>query len=192
VSAGDRRRAETVVDAVEQLSESNADFTTVAATALHARGVLDRNPAALLAASSSHAHPWARASAAEDAGTIETSRRRYDRAGDLVQWACATYRDSGAAFDVNRTERTLDKLHTGALQRGPSPPESGWWGLTETEREVSGLVALGLTNAQIAERMFVSRYTVDFHLRRIFRKLNVRTRVEVARLAIEHEPPKAS
>jgi hypothetical protein len=45
---------------------------------------------------------------------------------------------------------------------------------------VSHLVAQGLTNSQAAERMFLSRHTIDFHLRQIFRKLAIASRVELA------------
>jgi DNA-binding CsgD family transcriptional regulator len=64
----------------------------------------------------------------------------------------------------------------------------GWESLTDTERSVTDLVAQGLTNRQAAERLFVSRYTVDFHLRSIFRKLDLRSRVDLARVALEHGP----
>jgi DNA-binding CsgD family transcriptional regulator len=61
----------------------------------------------------------------------------------------------------------------------------GWESLTDTERSVTELVAQGLTNARVAERLFVSRHTVDFHLRAVFRKLDVRSRVDLTRLAVE-------
>jgi len=48
-------------------------------------------------------------------------------------------------------------------------------------------MAESLTNAQVAERLFVSRHTVDFHLRQIFRKLAVRSRTELARALVEQE-----
>jgi DNA-binding CsgD family transcriptional regulator len=58
----------------------------------------------------------------------------------------------------------------------------GWESLTDTEKSVATLVASGLTNREAAARLLVSPYTVDFHLRSIFRKLEVRSRVELARL----------
>ncbi len=54
--------------------------------------------------------------------------------------------------------------------------------LSDTERLVSGLVAEGLTNREIGERLYMSPYTVDSHLRSIFRKLTINSRVELARI----------
>lgn len=45
------------------------------------------------------------------------------------------------------------------------------------------LVAIGLTNPQVGRELFVSRHTVDFHLRHVYRKLGIRSRVELARMA---------
>jgi DNA-binding CsgD family transcriptional regulator len=61
-------------------------------------------------------------------------------------------------------------------------PSSGWASLTPTEREVVGLVAEGLRNADIAQRLFVSPSTVKTHLAHIFSKLGVTTRAELAAL----------
>ena len=54
---------------------------------------------------------------------------------------------------------------------------SGWASLTAAEQTVAGFVAAGLTNRTVAERMYLSHHTVDFHLRQIFRKLGVHSRV---------------
>jgi len=68
-------------------------------------------------------------------------------------------------------------------------PATGWESLTDTERIVSDLVAEGLNNRQIADRMYVSVSTVAFYLRQIFRKLSVGSRVELARIVIQQAEP---
>ena len=60
-------------------------------------------------------------------------------------------------------------------------PALGLAGLTDTERAIADLVAQGLTNRQIAQRVFVSRHTVDFHLRSIYRKVDVTSRIDLTR-----------
>lgn len=54
--------------------------------------------------------------------------------------------------------------------------------LTPRKREILGLVAEGKTNAQIADELYLSEYTVKQHLRAAFKLLKVRNRVEAARL----------
>src|SRR5689334_10500592 len=63
------------------------------------------------------------------------------------------------------------------------PPVPGWADLTDTQRMVAELVTDGLTNRGAGARLFLSPHTVDFHLRQIYRKLGIRSRVELARLA---------
>ncbi len=62
-------------------------------------------------------------------------------------------------------------------------PAAGWPSLTPTELTVARAVAEGLSNPQIAERMFISRRTVTTHLTAIFRKLGVSSRAQVAAIA---------
>ena len=59
-------------------------------------------------------------------------------------------------------------------------PSSGWASLTPTELRIVALAASGLTNPQIAERMFIARGTVKVHLSHVFAKLGVTTRAELA------------
>ncbi len=67
-------------------------------------------------------------------------------------------------------------------------PVAGWDSLTETEARIADLVATGLTNRQVAREVFMSRHTVDTHLRHIFRKLAIVSRVQLARLVAERGP----
>ena len=68
--------------------------------------------------------------------------------------------------------------------RGPRQrPEHGWDSLTPTEREVVRLVTEGLSNPDIAARLFISRATVKTHLTHIFTKLDVINRARLAALA---------
>ncbi|MEY2449378.1 MAG: hypothetical protein QOH79_2854 [Acidimicrobiaceae bacterium] len=59
-------------------------------------------------------------------------------------------------------------------------PSAGWDSLTPTELRIVALVATGLTNPQIADRMFIARGTVKVHLSHVFTKLEVSTRAELA------------
>jgi DNA-binding CsgD family transcriptional regulator len=63
---------------------------------------------------------------------------------------------------------------------------TAWATLTKAERALAALVAKGMTNRQVAERLFISRHTVDAHLRHIFRKLDINSRVGLARLVALH------
>jgi DNA-binding CsgD family transcriptional regulator len=61
----------------------------------------------------------------------------------------------------------------------------GWESLSESERRVADLVARGHSNKEIGERLYMSHRTVGSHLYRIFPKLGLRSRVQLALLVIE-------
>jgi len=69
---------------------------------------------------------------------------------------------------------------------------SGWDSLTPSERRVAYLAGQRLSNVEIAERLFVSTTTVKSHLNRVFSKLGVRSRAQLAVVAHGQEPPPAS
>jgi DNA-binding CsgD family transcriptional regulator len=62
-------------------------------------------------------------------------------------------------------------------------PDTGWAAMTGSELAVARLVAQGLTNREVAERLFISPHTVSGHLRHVFMKLRVNSRVDLARIA---------
>jgi DNA-binding CsgD family transcriptional regulator len=87
--------------------------------------------------------------------------------------------------DAHDERVTISNAGRGRTER-PRPRE-GWASLTDSERRVVDLVVHGMTNRQAAAAAYLSRHTIDFHLRQAFRKLNVSSRVELTRVAIEQE-----
>jgi DNA-binding CsgD family transcriptional regulator len=65
-------------------------------------------------------------------------------------------------------------------------PTSGWASLTPTERDVVRLVSEGLTNKEIATRLFVSPRTVQTHLTHVYTKLGLTSRVHLVQEAARH------
>jgi DNA-binding CsgD family transcriptional regulator/tetratricopeptide (TPR) repeat protein len=186
LAAHDATKATAVADRAVRLAHDNEPEASVAASAAHARGLLERDAQLLEHAACGHRQPWARASAAEDAGVVLEERGDHDRA--RVQLERAQCEDQRAAADRDLARIRARLRDVGVHHRhghGVRRPVEGWASLTETERRVTGLVAEGLTNQQVGARMFVSRHTVDSHLRQIFRKLTITSRVELTRIALE-------
>ncbi|MGV9878557.1 helix-turn-helix transcriptional regulator [Streptomyces sp. NPDC003006] len=177
---GDGERADATVRAAQRLATDNPDVPSLLAAAAHAQGVHRQDADALRHAVQKHRDPWCGASAAEDLGALCAA----DRATTVteLEWAMAKYARLGAARDEARVRRRLRRL--GVRRRHwkhADRPASGWASLTDTERRVADLVAQGLTNRQVATQMFLSSHTVGFHLRQIYRKLRLRSRIDLAR-----------
>ncbi len=89
----------------------------------------------------------------------------------------------GAVVHLNATTGHQRRLW--AQRRAGNTPAVGWPSLTLTERAVAEHVAHGMTNAEAAARLCLSRHTIDYHLRQVFRKLDVRSRVELTRIILK-------
>ncbi|MCU1465404.1 MAG: Fis family transcriptional regulator [Actinomycetia bacterium] len=72
------------------------------------------------------------------------------------------------------------------IDRRTRRPTFGWESLNENELSLAELIVDGLSNREAAARLFVSHHTIDFHLRQIYQKLGIHSRVDLARIAIEH------
>jgi DNA-binding CsgD family transcriptional regulator len=186
LAAGDRACAESVAAIVEQLRAQNPEFPAIVAVAAHVLGILERDVASLRRAGRDLAHPWARASAAEDAGVVLADTGDEAEAIGLFEQALEGYADMGADLDATRVRARLRRLGVRRQRASRAErPVTGWESLTETEGRIAVLVAEGLTNRRVAEQMFLSPHTVDFHLRHVYRKLFISSRIELARVALE-------
>jgi DNA-binding CsgD family transcriptional regulator len=95
---------------------------------------------------------------------------------------------------IDRSEATqLGRIVDGMTYVDIEPVDTTAWAtLTKAERTLSALVAKGMTNRQVAERLFISRHTVDAHLRHIFLKLGINSRVGLAHLVALHAVTQAT
>ncbi len=112
-------------------------------------------------------------------GRLAAARSRLDEAAWTAAWA------EGRAMD-------LEQISEYARQEGASPEPTAASrtypaGLSAREAEVLSLVAAGLTNAKVAQKLFLSSRTVDWHLGSIYRKLGLHSRTEAIRFASDHD-----
>jgi len=106
-----------------------------------------------------------------------------DRAVAELQYAAAELETCGALRYRDAAERELGKLGH-RIHRRTRPGKADATGietLTARELQVARLVADSKTNPEIAAELFLSPKTVETHIRNIFRKLDVASRVELAR-----------
>jgi DNA-binding CsgD family transcriptional regulator len=97
--------------------------------------------------------------------------RRRRAARERLQAALALFDELGARLRAAKTRAELARI-------GGRPPPSAE--LTPTEERIAALVAAGRTNAEVATELFVTSRTVEGHLTRIYSKLGVRSRTELA------------
>ncbi len=157
------------------------------ASALYCRGLLDHDPTRLLAAAERYddaSRPLLCAKALEAAAGDFVSAGDRDQARAAFTRAVEIYTSLGAVTDVARL-RTSFRAH--GIRRAPRAKHrqarSGWDSLTPAETKIAALVEGGLTNPEIAARLFLSRRTVATHVSHILKKLDVHSRIDIAREA---------
>jgi DNA-binding CsgD family transcriptional regulator len=179
LAAGDRDQAAAVAAAVER-GASGSDAPSSAGAALRCRALVDRDPAVMRQAIAAYERgPRALETAAtrEDAATLldETD------AVEQLRTALAAYEAAGATADATRVRASLRQRGVrlgvrGARQR----PATGWDSLTPTEQRVAAFASEGLTSRQIGDRLYISSFTVGSHLRHIYQKLGINSRLQLA------------
>ncbi len=182
--AGDRSRARTAAAAVAALADDNPDVPSIAGAALRCQGLAEDDPEMLCAAVAAYsvgARPFELAQACEDAGTALARRGDAGQARVFLDRAVEICERLDAARDLGRVEATLRGMGVRRGRRGPRRrPQTGWASLTPTEHAIADLVAEGLSNPQIGDRLYISRRTVQTHLAHVFIKLDITTRAQLA------------
>ena len=189
MAAGDQELAESATEAAERRHQVNPGAPAMLASAAHARGLLTGDPALLArAVTVLEAGPrqLALASALEDLGVAEARAGRTHQAIAALDRALAIHAACGASWDLARVRRRLRRLGVRRRLASERRPAQGWAAMTDSELAVVRLVASGLTNKEVAERLYISPHTVGGHLRHAFEKLGINSRVALTRIAAEH------
>jgi len=116
------------------------------------------------------------------AATLSALGRR-DRARREIEAAIADFRAMGADWERARAETMLAKLRKTNVTLPARLIDTPLGGLSPRELEVLDLVAVGLTNRDIAERLVLSEHTVNRHVANILRKLGLTSRAAAASVA---------
>jgi DNA-binding CsgD family transcriptional regulator len=191
LAASEVPRARQAADAVAEVAARN-DLAWMTGEALRCRGLAHDDPEALQAAVAAHgrgSRPLLLAMACEDAGSSLARHGQAERARPLLDRAAAGYERLGAARGLARAEAALREAGGRRGRRGSrGRPRSGWDSLTPTEHSVAGLVAEGLSNPQIGERLYISSRTVQTHLAHVFAKLDLSARAQLAAEVTRRRP----
>ncbi|MEV6229750.1 AAA family ATPase [Saccharopolyspora shandongensis] len=188
MSTGDTAAGTRAAQACEDDAAVGA-VPNIVAAAQHCRGLLDREPVAVRAAAEIYRtinQPPRHAQALEDLAVLLAERGQLTAARAEYARAAEIYTELGASWDLRRADARL-RPHRLRRTRGRRPrATTGWDSLTPTERKVARLVADGLANPDIAATLFSSRRTIEVHVSHILAKLGVRSRVEVAVIAMRN------
>jgi DNA-binding CsgD family transcriptional regulator len=181
---GDLSTAQALADRAEALA-AKSEIPHRQANALYCRGLLDRDGARLLTAAERYeeaGRPLPRAKALEAAAGYFVDADDRTQARAAFTTAVEVYNALGAAADASRLQAEF-RAH--GIRRGPHAKhrraQSGWDSLTATEIKIAAFVEEGLSNPEIAARLLLSRRTVATHVSHILKKLNVNSRIDIAR-----------
>ena len=175
--------------AVECLEEGarRTPAPSAIAGAIQARGLATRD-AVLLGEALEHLRgtPFRPlvARCSEDLALQLAADGHHGRAVPLLEEAADVFASIGAEGHLARTDEELRRIAGRATATRARRPTFGWESLTPMELTVSDLVAQGLTNPEIGDRLHVSRRTVESHLAHTFRKLAFTTRAQLAAEAV--------
>jgi DNA-binding CsgD family transcriptional regulator len=168
----------------ELFAKRNPDVATITGIAAQTRGLVEHDwrqlgTAAAILADSPRTMLHARARADLGQALIADGQKR--RGIEELEHALSLYEELGLPLYLDEVHTALEGVGQPALRRSRVPrPSFGWDSLTNAELTVAGLVAAGETNRIAADALNVSVHTVSTHLRSIFAKLGLHSRVQLA------------
>lgn len=185
-------RAGAVAAELESLAALNPEVASLEGAARRARGLVAGDADLLLASVSSYRRSPCRyelARALEDAATVLARAKRRPEAEQAGAQALALYSELGLAWEASRARSALREV---GLRPGPrgshQRPTLGWASLTPTETKIVAMVADGLSNPEMAARLFLSRRTIESHVSHVLCKLGLRSRTELAVASVRRPP----
>ena len=184
-AVGDAELADQAVSLAQRRADQNPGVRSCEAAVAHCRGIWKESGDDLTLAASLYndgKRPLAYASALEDLGRVLTQHADNARAVKALETALSVTTDVGATWDSARIRSRLRRLGVRRRPAAVERPKTGLESLTKTEATVARLAAEGNTDRQIAEKLFISPHTAHTHLRHIFEKLGVNSRVHLSRL----------
>jgi DNA-binding CsgD family transcriptional regulator len=191
VNLGERRLAIEVAATLET-GKGRAASPRIDGAAMLCRGLVDDDVDALVASVAPYrtvARPYELARACEATAASLGRRGSREDCIALFRESIEIYERLRATRDVARIEASLRALGVRRGRRSARRrPETGWESLTPTESSVVQLVAEGLRNGDIANRLFVSRRTVETHLTHVFGKMAISSRTELVAMARRQRP----
>ncbi len=185
LAVGDHELVAQTVATAEQRQRLNPAVHSIAACVHHVRGLADRSTADLAASvplMRASRRTLVLASVLEDLGRFLVEDGSTSQGVAAFDEALKLAVAIGANRDAGRIRARLRELGIRRRILPTAEPLDGWDALTPTEYQVVLLVGDGCTNRQISEQLSISPHTVNSHLRHIFDKAGVRSRVELARL----------
>jgi DNA-binding CsgD family transcriptional regulator len=193
MAAGASGFTEEVVALAEIGSARNPGVPSLAGTALQLRGMTRRDLGLLHRAADVLAgspRPLLRAGGYEDLGFELVARDRRRAGAALLDQSWDIYRAAGAAGPMMTLQDRMRKagFRRAQWQCAEPRPESGWPALTQAEMRVARLIGSGYTNRAASEALGISVNTTGTHLRSVFKKLGVRSRVQLSNVMHEEDP----
>ncbi len=188
VQSGQRERAAALLPSIDRQSAATGT-PFMQGQSLRCRALVEQDADLMVKAVALYRQcprPHELAAACEDTALL-LADSALERAVPYWNEALEHYEALGATRDVARVRAQLRQR---GVKRGTRRPHtratSGWESITATEKRVIALVSEGLSNPEVAERLYISRHTVESHLKHVYRKLNLSSRVELVKVAGEH------